>query len=171
MNILLCTWRILFSDRFLRTKTIHINGDDWHKQKLLLFIIIYWSYSSYNLMAPSNAFASTLLITFLFISNFWRWGRRPNNPSDLILPISLSFKILRIQKQCLNKSQKYQINIIANYRLTIRWYKLVCLLVFQLAIFRNSRRLYHRMNNSTDTERPKNSRLVLTSYRLDLLPK
>lgn len=128
------------------------------------------SYSSYNLMAPSKAFASTLLMTFLFISNFWRWGRRPNSPSDFIFPISLSFNILHKIEEVHIYPLWFNIITWSIHLLTIQWCKLVCLLVFRSTIFRNNRRLYHRKNSSTGTDRLKNNRWV-SSCHLNLQAK
>lgn len=45
--------------------------------------------------APSKAFASIPLIWFRLKSSFTKWGNRPNSPSDVMRPNSLSFNSLK----------------------------------------------------------------------------
>lgn len=61
-----------------------------HRLVLLSTVCVRNIYNSVIREAPSNAFSSMPVIWFLRKSSLTKLGRRPNKPSDRILPSSLS---------------------------------------------------------------------------------
>lgn len=82
------------------------------------------TYSSESRAHPSKAFCSMPVMWFLRKSSFCKFGSRPNSPSDLIRPISLSFSNLYTETVM---SIKFQI-----FLLLYSYFKLIFKTTFQI---------------------------------------